>query len=92
MTEFTPTATAEAMLALAKQVEQLTAEMTALKHYVAAIPDARTTPKQTFHNMLNRTKEPGQSALAQKRLDAAHQVIDVLDGLSGEYQAQRKLG
>jgi hypothetical protein len=48
--------TAKAMLALAEQVEKLTAEMMALKLFVAAIPGAPMHP-QAIRNALNRRQK-----------------------------------
>jgi hypothetical protein len=90
MSEFTATATAEAMLALANQVEKLTAEMMALKLFVAGIPGATMHPQAIRNALKRQTQQPHQSQAIQKRLEDAQKVIDELSGYAGEFAAQNR--
>jgi hypothetical protein len=68
-------------------VEKLSAEITALKVYVASI--GTETPLQGIRNMLNRSKQATEPQYARRR-DAAHKVLDELDRLAGEFNEERR--
>jgi hypothetical protein len=70
-------------------VEKLTAELMALKVYVASI--GTEVPLQGIRNMLNRSKQAAEPHYVRRRRDTAHKVLDELDGLAGEFKEQRRL-
>lgn len=70
------------------KVEKLSAELMALKVYVASI--GTDAPLQGIRNMLNRSKQAMEPQFARRRRDAAHKVLDELDGLAGEFKEQRR--
>lgn len=89
MSESTPSTTADAMLALANQVEKLSLEMMAIRYFVAAIPTAGDHLPDIRH-ALNERKASDQSE--HHRIDAVHRALDELDGLAGEFRSMRRSG
>ena len=83
-----PTEIDHALLALKQEIDRLSIEVMALKYFVAAIPGATETHHQVIHNVLNRIKDRPQMTAERDRIDAVHRIVDELQGLAVEFQAQ----